>query len=651
MNTPPAGLSQGAASGSGDVQPGASGDEGVNVERPDGVAQGVGSDETSPSRRRPRKRLAFSRQGSKGAPRPLEGPEAASEQPYLKAIRLDRVRVVGWTLLDGATASSVTSQGAECTGGVDVRRGDISDPDVLALLEAVPAPEAEPLDVTARWDRVIDVIGLGAALAAWVVVVGGARVWARLAEAEIPTVQTLVGLGREWLLVEGLQVLAVPILVGTAVALLCYYTRRPEDAAAAAKAAPDPAERNSAGGRFLQARTLRTLVDNPQQLAWLILALLVITVAATSSEWSELTWGRVRGWTRVVLLLILAAAAVALWLVGRSSLGAREKVAAVFGVVFLAVTLVLGAVLVTPGWFAVMALITVLVLWVTMGALVGKTVGGAAVTLFAGVLAWSGALAILQEAGARDPEPPWAIVTFEDGTTLAGGLLGRTGDRAYLAFPHDRGDDALRRVIVVDNDVIADFRYAEAELEDGDRIEPRREESDQPRTGAGETGAGDDGEGKNGQGGNDGGGGSGGGGGGIGSDAATETTVTGVEKPIRSSDVEFHVVELARRPGFLELDASLRNVSGDDWTVGDTLSEDERGTADGLLVFDPAGRLRYPVAHAAGRCACSSGLDRVRLSDGDWYHLTATFRAPSAAVTSVDLEVPGFGWIQDVPVT
>jgi hypothetical protein len=79
------------------------------------------------------------------------------------------------------------------------------------------------------WDVLGKVVGTGAAIAGWIAVVGGARVWARLYAADIPATQTLSVLPRELLVVEGLQTLLVPLLIGGVAALFVYYSWPEED--------------------------------------------------------------------------------------------------------------------------------------------------------------------------------------------------------------------------------------------------------------------------------------------------------------------------------------------------------------------------------------------------------------------------------------
>jgi hypothetical protein len=92
-------------------------------------------------------------------------------------------------------------------------------------------PEA-PLSAEARtvpWDLVLQGVGVGAAIAGWVAVVGGGRLWARFDAAHIPATQAIAGLPRELLIVEGLQLLLVPLLVGGLVAVLVFLSLRKKE--------------------------------------------------------------------------------------------------------------------------------------------------------------------------------------------------------------------------------------------------------------------------------------------------------------------------------------------------------------------------------------------------------------------------------------
>jgi outer membrane protein OmpA-like peptidoglycan-associated protein len=89
-------------------------------------------------------------------------------------------------------------------------------------------PEAPPSGAAreSRWTLAVQVLGAGAGIAAWVIVVGGARMWARLMAIDAPASQTVTVLPKELLVAEGVRTLIVPLLLGGAIAILTYLSRR-----------------------------------------------------------------------------------------------------------------------------------------------------------------------------------------------------------------------------------------------------------------------------------------------------------------------------------------------------------------------------------------------------------------------------------------
>lgn len=79
---------------------------------------------------------------------------------------------------------------------------------------------------------------------------------------------------------------------------------------------------------------------------------------------------------------------------------------------------------------------------------------------------------------------------------------------------------------------------------------------------------------------------------------------------------------------------------------------DETGfAADGLTLVDGKNSKLYLVASdGQGTCLCSRGLSSVFLQDGALQLFSATFAAPPSDVTTVDVRVPRFGTVKDVPV-
>lgn len=92
--------------------------------------------------------------------------------------------------------------------------------------------------------------------------------------------------------------------------------------------------------------------------------------------------------------------------------------------------------------------------------------------------------------------------------------------------------------------------------------------------------------------------------------------------------------------------------------VADLLSDenvsaiDEDGSAaDGLQLVDGKNAKLYLVASdGQGQCLCSRGLEGVFLSNNLPILISATFAAPPADVSTVDVRVPNFGAVSGVPV-
>jgi len=73
--------------------------------------------------------------------------------------------------------------------------------------------------------------------------------------------------------------------------------------------------------------------------------------------------------------------------------------------------------------------------------------------------------------------------------------------------------------------------------------------------------------------------------------------------------------------------------------------------ADGLQVVDGKNAKLYLVASdGTGQCLCSRGLEGVFLQSNAPVMFSATFAAPPADVTQVDVSIPSFGTVKNVPV-
>ncbi|WP_375430260.1 hypothetical protein [uncultured Friedmanniella sp.] len=100
------------------------------------------------------------------------------------------------------------------------------------------------------------------------------------------------------------------------------------------------------------------------------------------------------------------------------------------------------------------------------------------------------------------------------------------------------------------------------------------------------------------------------------------------------------------------VDSTDRLQVADLLSDGDYKASDSTGLAgDGLQLVDGKNSKLYLVASdGVGNCLCSRSLSSVFLSGNVPVVLSATFAAPPADVTIVDVKIPNFGTVKDVPV-
>jgi hypothetical protein len=149
-----------------------------------------------------------------------------------------------WRRLAGVGIASTFKQARELARRSRSRRGEILTSNAVryALGEQL---HAEPVDretfavaevVEPAADRRFDwqtavqtaaaVVGAVAGLAVWVVLVGGATMWARFNRADVPETQAVAVLPREQLFTVGMHVLTVMLLFTLPVAVAAYFASR-----------------------------------------------------------------------------------------------------------------------------------------------------------------------------------------------------------------------------------------------------------------------------------------------------------------------------------------------------------------------------------------------------------------------------------------
>jgi hypothetical protein len=520
------------------------------------------------------------------------------------------------------------------------------------------------------WDLVLQAIGAVAALTAFLAVVGGARVWARLHAANIPETQTLAGLPKDLYVVEGLQTLLVPLLLGAIVALLLYMSRPLGDpvsgspAAVGSPAAPSLAEPDVVLYWLKRRRPVRVVSDFAGRYG--TTAVLALAGAITVGV-VPIVVMLAGGDLGLLALLVGVAALVVIAATFGFKLGPRVALA-IFG--FLVIAAIFYALwLVVEFWFVFGLLgITLLAGWLTLGLVAEKPPLTATLSLFAALAAWSGALLFTATAGARDPELQQAQVHL-DNRIEWGYLLGRTADRVLLAqdteteceqqsrkgvrttaCPRPAPDSEFdRQVLVLDDDDVDHaviggdeaVKITGADERDADKVarDPQPAPTptpEQPEPGPGEP---EDPE------------------------QGNRKVIQEVRGSIDGVRMRFQVVLLARRGDMLVLEA--RVVSRDDptreteaVTIGDAFDDhrrDRQGTGDNSLdairVVDPATSKVYGLARdGRNNCACSNELHRAQVGPGKPFPLVAMFNAPDDASQTVEIMVPGFELLDDVPV-
>lgn len=135
---------------------------------------------------------------------------------------------------------------------------------------------------------------------------------------------------------------------------------------------------------------------------------------------------------------------------------------------------------------------------------------------------------------------------------------------------------------------------------------------------------------------------------------------------ISGTPVKLELLELKRGGETSVLTFRIATVGGDEVQIGEKFDDgaDQKiegasntdaplnvTSMDGITLVDTQNRKRYLVGRdSKGVCACDSGLGGVFLGS-DPVILSATYAAPPADISAMDVLVPGFGTFKDVPVS
>ena len=130
------------------------------------------------------------------------------------------------------------------------------------------------------------------------------------------------------------------------------------------------------------------------------------------------------------------------------------------------------------------------------------------------------------------------------------------------------------------------------------------------------------------------------------SDKGTEVTLT--LYPVLRDGATSHVNLELRSPAPEGKSVQISGLLSDgNYSAIDT----EGSAADGLQLVDGKNAKLYLVASdGKGQCLCSRSLSSSFLSESAPLLISATFAAPPADVTQVDVRIPAFGTVKNVPV-
>ncbi len=521
-----------------------------------------------------------------------------------------------------------------------------------------PPPKEEESADSRHWQIAAQIIGAAAALAAWVAVVGGARWWARLHAADIPTNPALSTLPRELLIATGLQTLLLPLVLGASVALLAMLTLPPRrvkalpapvtslanvDPPASEVVTPgdddppkgeveDSNDPNATEPPKRPPRSLHelwTLISSTAAIASITslrrdnapdlkLAVVVSLTALLGGLVLSIIrpdlgtlWSWLGGVSTLVGVLLLIYASPINWWRARKKGGDRKLqewalgIALLVAVVGVPLAFVVAAeVVVEVDKLAAMVMVTFVALWLAAAATY-RWPDRAVVVTFIGLALWSGTIAFLRELGLKKPQLETATVELTRGRIADHFLLTASKDSVVLATKSKPPN-----VVVVARKDVSRLRVGPLEsVKDATGPVPPAP-TPEPKA------------------------------------PPFELVLDGV--PLRLELKTF------RREGqMLHLTLRLTNTGkagAKTFTIGDLFDDLTEGppdelinTVDGVTVRDPSTLREYLVGRRkpGGQCECASGLERRALLPGKPADLDAYFGWPG--VRPLDIKVPVFG--------
>lgn len=120
--------------------------------------------------------------------------------------------------------------------------------------------------------------------------------------------------------------------------------------------------------------------------------------------------------------------------------------------------------------------------------------------------------------------------------------------------------------------------------------------------------------------------------------------------------MRFEIVGLRRQGELLTLSIRATDITtakNQEWLPLYEIFSISEPTAQRFTLIDPVHKQVYKVARdSADTCVCTKDLNAMLLRPNESAQIEATFAAPPADVTKIDVVVPGpIGTIHDVPIS
>lgn len=140
---------------------------------------------------------------------------------------------------------------------------------------------------------------------------------------------------------------------------------------------------------------------------------------------------------------------------------------------------------------------------------------------------------------------------------------------------------------------------------------------------------------------------------------ASEEVLATREGKIDDEPVKLEITELTRSGDTMILGLSLVVLPGSESgeaqlasDLDDGDSENPSYSLDGITLIDSTNAKRYLVARdSEGTCVCGDELGSEFIQEDPPTLLSATYGAPPEDVDALDVEIPRFGVIRDVPIS